>query len=208
MTVRQTFPSPVALSVEAVSLTRGARMLFRELSARAEPGDFVVARGPNGSGKSSLLRLIAGLLRPHAGRVRLEGAEEASLATHYLGHLDALKGGLDAGAHARFWAELFGASAPQSRQAALARVGLVAIADLPARVLSQGQRRRLTLSRLLLAPRPLWLLDEPAAGLDASGKALLEALIAEHRAHGGIVVAALHEPLGPEPTAIIELGGA
>lgn len=192
------------VEVEALALRRGARVLFEGLSFRAGPGDFIELRGANGSGKTSLLRAIAGLLRPAAGAIRIDGAEEPALSLHLLGHRDGLKGALSVRAHARYWAGLLGAGGDV--EAALARVGLGRIADLPAQVLSQGQARRLALTRLLTAPRPIWLLDEPASGLDANGRALLDALIAEHRAGGGLVIAALHESLGVDG-ARVELGG-
>ncbi len=193
----------VSLDVEALSLVRGGRTLFERLTFTASPGSLTEIRGPNGSGKTSLLRGIAGLLRPAAGQIALRGAEDAQLAIHLLGHRDGLKGALNVRAHARYWAGLLGAGADV--EAALARVGLAPIADLPARVLSQGQARRLALARLLAAPRPVWLLDEPAAGLDAAGKAMLADVINAHLRGGGVAIAALHEPLGVDGR-IVELG--
>lgn len=184
----------VSLAVEGLSVARGGRLLLEGLSFRAEPGSFFEIRGPNGSGKTSLLRCLAGLLEPAHGRIRIEGVEERQLALHLLGHRDGLKGALSARAHARFWAGLLGGVADV--EGALETVGLGRVADLPARVLSQGQARRLALCRLLVAPRPVWLLDEPAAGLDAAGKTLLDRCIATHRGSGGVVIAALHESLG------------
>jgi heme exporter protein A len=192
------------LSVERLSLARGGRVLFEGVSFRAGPGDFVDIRGPNGAGKTSLLRAIAGFLRPAAGAIGIDGAEEPELALHFLGHQDGLKPSLDGRAHAAFWAGLLGGAAGE----ALVRVGLGAIADLPARALSQGQRRRLALARLIAAPRPLWLLDEPAAALDAAGRGVLDAMIEAHRREGGVVLAALHEALGAAPSATVQLGEA
>jgi heme exporter protein A len=194
--------SAARVSIEHLSLARGGRVLFSNLSFAARPGDFVEIRGANGAGKTSLLRAVAGFLRPASGRIAVEGVEERQIALHLIGHQDGLKLSLDARAHVGFWAGLMGGGEGD----ALGTVGLTALADLPARVLSQGQRRRLALARLIAAPRPIWLLDEPAASLDAAGRALLDGLIAVHRRGGGIVLAALHEGLGAAPSATIELG--
>ncbi|MET0183229.1 MAG: heme ABC exporter ATP-binding protein CcmA [Caulobacterales bacterium] len=195
--------APVRLSVEAVTLERGGHVLFERLSFSAAGGDFVELRGPNGAGKTSLLRAIAGFLKLTTGAITFEGVEDAQLALHLLGHRDGLKAALNVEAHARYWASLLGEGADAG--AALDRVGLARIADLPARILSQGQSRRLALTRLVTAPRPVWLLDEPAAGLDTQGKDLLDALIAEHRARGGLVIAGLHERLTEEATMTVTL---
>lgn len=194
------------LRVEGLAIVRGGRQLFEGLSLAAKPGDFVELRGANGTGKTSLLRAIAGFLRPHSGRIMFEGAEEPALALHYLGHLNGLKSAASVTAHLRYWAGLLGGGG--DADAVLACVGLAAQADLPARALSQGQSRRLALSRLLLAPRPIWLLDEPAAALDARGREMLARLIVEHRVQGGLVLAAVHEPLGPTPSQTVTLGVA
>jgi heme exporter protein A len=206
MSAPGSFPIQPSLSVEGLSLMRGGRTLFEALSFAVAPGDFVEIRGPNGAGKTSLLRVLAGFLPPGSGAVAFAGAPEPDLALHYLGHLDGLKLALSARAHARYWAALLGEGGDGAQ--ALARVGLGAIADLPARALSQGQRRRLALARLIAAPRPIWMLDEPAAGLDGAGKAMLAGLIAEHRAAGGLALAALHEPLALAASAVIALGPA
>lgn len=189
---------------EALALARGGRVLFDALSFAAEPGAYIEIRGANGAGKTSLLRVLAGFLKPRAGRVLIEPAEEPALALHFVGHRNALKSGADARAHLRYWAALFGGAGDDE---ALARFGLSAVADLPARALSQGEARRLALARLLAAPRPIWLLDEPAAALDGEGRAALVDLIASHREQGGLAIAAVHEPLGPAPSATISLGG-
>lgn len=191
------------LRVESLAVARGERVLFADLSFLAGPGDFIELKGANGAGKTSLLRAIAGFLHPAAGRVLIEGVEEPALALHALGHRDGLKSPLDARAHVRFWAGLLGGT--NDGTSALQRVGLEKIADLPARALSQGQGRRLALARLLTAPRPIWLLDEPAAGLDSAGKRMLAELIQTHRSEGGMVIAAVHEPLGPAPSQTLEL---
>lgn len=194
------------LRVEGLAIVRGGRQLFEGLSLTAGPGDFVELRGANGTGKTSLLRAIAGFLPTRAGRVVFERVEEPALALHYLGHLNGLKSAASVKAHLRYWAGLLGGG--EDADAVLNRVGLSSQADLPARALSQGQARRLALSRLALAPRPLWLLDEPAAALDARGREMLASLIEEHRARGGVALAAVHEPLGPAPSQTITLGAA
>jgi heme exporter protein A len=153
--------------------------------------------GPNGAGKSSLLRLVAGLLPPAEGRLLWDGEDAlADRAGHarrlrYLGHADALKPALTARENLDFYARLWGGEVAPALEA----LGLAALADLPARVLSSGQKRRLALARLALAPAPLWLLDEPTIGLDAVSVARLGGLFAAHRDRGGIVLAATHLPL-------------
>jgi heme exporter protein A len=191
----------ITLELDGLTAVRGGRVLFENLSFAAGAGAFVELRGANGAGKTSLLRIIAGYLKPRTGVVRLPGAEEPSLILHYLGHQNALKGACSVREHARYWAGLLGGDAGD----AIERVGLERQAALPARVLSQGQARRLALARLLAAPRPLWLLDEPAAALDQDGRMLLAALIEAHRREGGIVIAALHESLGPTPSQTVTI---
>lgn len=186
-----------------MSIARGGRVLFDGLSLWAAPGAHVEIVGPNGSGKTSLLRAIAGFLRPRAGRISFEGAAEPALALHYVGHQNGLKPTADVRAHLRYWAGLFG-GAPRE-DFAFERLDLGDLAQLPARALSQGQARRLALARLIVAPRPIWLLDEPAAALDAAGRAVLNELIDAHRAEHGIVLAAVHEPLGPRPSDVVTL---
>lgn len=189
------------LRVEGLSIARGGRLLFEGLSFAAEAGSYVELRGANGAGKTSLLRAIAGFLRPRAGRIVFAGMEEPVLGLHFVGHQNALKGAASALDHVGYWAGLFGGATGD----ALERVGLSAQADLPARVLSQGQGRRLALARLLVARRPIWLLDEPAAALDANGRAMLAGLLETHCGQGGLVLAAVHEPLGPV-AVVINLG--
>lgn len=204
MSTRHDAPShSTTVSVTGLAVERGGWRLFDNLSFTAAPGEHVALTGRNGAGKTSLLRALAGFLRPSAGTIAIPGAEadERGARVHFLGHRDGLKPPLDARAHVRFWAELLG-GAPR---AAIERVGLMRVADLPARTLSAGQSRRLALARLLVAPRPVWLLDEPAAALDAAGKALLDDLMSAHRRDGGVIIAAVHEPLGA-PSQTITLG--
>lgn len=176
---------------------RAGRIVFARRAFRIEAGGLLVLRGPNGAGKSSLLRLMAGLLPPAHGTLLWNGedvaddpyAHRARLA--YAGHDDALKPGLSVIEHLEFHAALRGARALRL-EAALSAFGLEALAKTPARFLSAGQRKRVALARLVAAPAPLWLLDEPSNGLDAGAVAKLEAAIAAHRRDGGIVVAATH----------------
>lgn len=197
------FQDNPALRVDGLAIARGGRVLFSGLTFAAQAGDYVELRGANGSGKTSLIRALAGFLPPRAGTIAFERIEEPALALHYVGHANGLKSNASVASHTRYWAGLFGVA---DDEGALARVGLSGARDRLARTLSQGQARRLALSRLVVAPRPIWLLDEPAAALDADGRETLGALVAAHRADGGIVVAAVHEPLGPEPSLALTVG--
>ena len=164
--------------------------------------------GPNGSGKSSLLRLIAGLLRPSAGRIELQGGPaERTIPeqAHYLGHLDALKPSLTVAENLGFWTRYLGDRVGGACEA-LAAVGLGGLTDLPAAYLSAGQRRRLSLARLIAVPRPIWLLDEPTSALDMAGQERLAELMREHLGTGGMILAATHGPLWIEAKEL-RLGG-
>jgi heme exporter protein A len=191
----------IALSVQDLALQRGERVLFRRLSLRLEAGEIVALTGSNGAGKTSLLRAVAGFLRPLAGRIAFEGAsgalpnEDARRAgCHLVGHQDGLKAGRRARDELLFQARWHGGTA-RSALAAAERLGLTRLLSLEVRVLSAGQRRRLALARLIASPRPLWLLDEPLAPLDAPSRTLLGSVMAEHLAGGGLIVAAVHDPL-------------
>jgi heme exporter protein A len=179
---------------------RGEIPVFEDLDFAADAGEALWLAGPNGSGKSSLLRLMAGLLEPVDGAIAWGGASIAAdreahrARLRYLGHLDAVKPHLSVAENLRFWAEYW--DAPHNTVApALERVGLARLRDAAGRRLSAGQRRRLALARLLLAPAALWLLDEPTAALDSDGIVLFSELVAECRARGGIVVFSSHEVL-------------
>lgn len=165
-------------------------MLFEGLSFKLSGGEALELRGPNGSGKSTLLRILAGLTRAHAGSVKFTGPDDDP-PRHYLGHSDAVKPSETAAEQARFWSRYFGHDGETAKRA-LDRVGLASRQDVPGRGLSAGQKRRLALTRLLIDPRPVWLLDEPTAALDVEGRALVTALVAEHMKGGGMVVAAIH----------------
>ena len=177
---------------------RGERMVFGGLDFRLGPSEALVLRGPNGSGKSSLLRVMAGLVRLFAGRLAWDGAsvdddrEAHAGRLHFLGHLDGVKAALTVGENLRFWSQLRGASGAAAVGEALDTLGLGPLADAPARYLSAGQRRRLALARLVAAPAALWLLDEPTNGLDDASLAAFEAMLARHRAGGGMVALATH----------------
>jgi heme exporter protein A len=192
------------LRVEALTLARGGRVLFEGLNFSAASRAYIEVRGANGAGKTSLLRALAGFLEPGAGKITYGGVDEPALALHFLGHVNALKPTSNVGDHLHYWAGLLDGGFDEDD--ILARVGLRGLADRPARTLSQGQQRRLALSRLLIAPRPIWLLDEPAAALDESGRARVAELIETHRSNAGLVIAAVHEALGPTPSQTLDLG--
>ena len=198
------------LAAENLTLERGGRRLFANLSFEASAGEAIVVTGPNGAGKSSLLRGLSGFLGFANGGVRLEGGSaETSLQeqTHYLGHADALKAALTAAENLSFWAQMLGGSGAEVASA-LTRLGLPHIADFPVRALSAGQKRRVALARLLVAPRPLWLLDEPTTALDVGAQALFAGVMRAHLESGGIVVAATHAPLGLDGAKSVRLEGA
>jgi heme exporter protein A len=193
-------PQPGTFAGTGLACVRGERLLFRGLSFVLAAGGALVLAGPNGSGKSSLLRLMAGLLPRAAGILTWDGvpvgaaseAQRARLA--YLGHQDALKPTLTVRETLDLHARLRGRRTDVA--AALEALGIAMLIDTPGRQLSAGQRRRVGLARLLVAPAPLWLLDEPTVGLDEAGLAAFRAIAAAHRRAGGAIVAATHSELG------------
>lgn len=198
------------LSGRGVTCVRGGREVFADLDFEVASGEVLAVTGHNGSGKTSLLRLVAGLLMPTEGTIALEGGEaELTLAeqAHYLGHRDALKPALSVEENLSFWQNFLGGEAAEAA-ACLKAVGIDHAAHLPAAYLSAGQRRRLSLARLLAVRRPVWLLDEPTAALDAAGQQLFSGLMREHLARGGLIVAATHGPLGIEARELRMEGSA
>jgi heme exporter protein A len=188
---------------------RGERRVFEALDFALPPGGALVLTGANGSGKSSLLRLMAGLTPPEAGVLAWDGVPVADdpaahrARLHFIGHADALKPVLTVAETLAFWAGMRGGAALEP---ALDRFRLAALAETPCRLLSQGQRRRLALARLVASPAALWLLDEPLAGLDEDAVADLADAIAAHRAAGGLVVLSTHAPLGLAEAVVVALG--
>lgn len=178
------------LSLHDVACLRGGRLLFERVSLRLGGGGALLLAGPNGAGKSSMIRICAGLLPPSAGAVRRTTA--CALADEGL----ALDDRLTLGAALRFWSRLDGRDA----EIGLDAMGLTDLSALPVRMLSTGQRKRAVLARLIASGAPLWLLDEPANGLDAEGEQRLAAAITEHRRNGGALIVASHQPL-PLPEA-------
>ena len=203
-----TFPEPAELVGEQLACRRGERLVFAGLDCRLRAGGALVLTGANGSGKSSLLRLLATLLTPAAGRLTWRGAPVANeparyrAVLHYVGHLDAIKPALTAREMLGFWSAMRATRRPALDEA-LDAFGIAALSDQPCRWLSAGQRRKLALARLVAAPAPIWLLDEPSAALDREGESRLERAIAVHRAAGGRVALATHQPLDiPEAVEI------
>lgn len=192
------FSPDLRLEARGLTIRRGFRLLFEGLDLDLLAGEIVQLSGPNGAGKSTLMRILAGFSRADAGTIRWPGApEEAEITSlfHYHGHREALREALTPWENLAFAAGLLGGGTEAIRPA-LEKLGAGALADLPVQVLSAGQRRRVALARLLVAPRPVWLLDEPLAALDLEGQGLVGRLLADHRAQGGMALVATHQPLG------------
>jgi heme exporter protein A len=197
------------LTASDLACVRGGREVFPDVSFALGAGEALLVTGPNAAGKSSLLRLVAGLLQPQQGRLELEGCDaELTIGeqAHYLGHQDALKPSLSVAENLAFWVAFLGGGGAKGG-AALAAVGLGGLAHLPAVYLSAGQRRRLSLARLIAVERPIWLLDEPASALDVAGQAMLTDLMRAHLAGGGLILAATHGPIGLDGAKELKLGG-
>jgi heme exporter protein A len=195
-----------ALSLKNLAVRRGGRLLFEDLGLELAAGEACALVGPNGSGKTSLLRAVAGLVRPEAGDIVFDGVEAdvaRGAGLHFIGHQDGLKPARTAWEELRFWSLWSGGDAAAA-EAAAAALELTALLDLEVRRLSAGQRRRLALARLLAAPRPLWLLDEPLAPLDARWRERFGELIADHLRRKGLILAAVHDPL-PGATQTLEI---
>jgi len=193
-----------------LACVRGGRDVFSGVSFAVASGEALTISGPNGAGKSSLLRLIAGLLRAGGGKLALEGGDaELTIGeqAHYLGHQDALKASLTVAENLRFWAGFFGAGRADL-SGPLSAVGLDSLADFPAAYLSAGQRRRLSIARLLAVHRPIWLLDEPTSTLDAAAQIRLGELMRAHLGSGGLILAATHGALGLDGAKELRLGAS
>ena len=195
------------ISVTGLTLSRGERILFRDLSFDLAAGEAVALTGANGAGKTSLLRALAGFIRPDAGTIAFADAEPAEARRrhlHWLGHLDGLKGARRARDELAFQAQWLGADA-DGIAAAIDLLALEPLLDLEVRQLSAGQRRRLAFARLIATPRPVWLLDEPFAPLDARWRAALGLLMQAHVDKGGSILAAVHDPL-PVAARALDIG--
>lgn len=198
-----------ALEARKLTCVRGGRSLFSSLSFKVKSGHALILRGPNGSGKTSLLRIIAGFLTPEEGHLRWGGLEgKAALQAlqeniHLIGHLTALKPVLSVAENVGIWATLHGSDAQTAE--ALQAMGLAELAELPVHFLSEGQKRRTALARLMAFQKPIWLLDEPLAGLDAVSVNRLTEAITGHLSNGGIAVIATHQLLRLEAELQSEL---
>jgi heme exporter protein A len=194
------------LEAEELAAFRGERLVFSGVSFRVSAGSALLLTGPNGAGKSTLLRVLAGLGRAEAGRLLWQGADAlADRAEHagrvaYLGHQDAIKPGLTAAENLRFW------GSPSAVAYALETAALAPLADLPARMLSAGQKRRLALARLAMTAAKIWLLDEPTLGLDVAAVARFGVSLAGHLEQGGVVITATHLPLPLPGAAELAMG--
>ena len=205
-----TSPTALMLGARDLAVERGGRIVFSDLDFRVSSGAALVVTGRNGAGKSTLLRTIAGLLKPSAGALTLEGGDpERTIGQqcHYFGHQDALKTALSVEENLAFW-RAFNDRPAAGVFDALEAVGLGRLAGLPAAYLSAGQRRRLSLARLIVSERPIWLLDEPTSALDAASERMFLGLLEAHLGRGGIAVAATHLPLAIASTVRLEIGAA
>lgn len=207
--------APVQLQIRDLVVARAGRRVIDGVSFDISSGEALLLTGRNGAGKTTLIRTLAGYLEPQSGAITLDGWDrerDIREACHYVGHLDSNKASLSVLENLRFWQAYLGGPASSTRPAqdqlwsALERFEIDPLADIPAGYLSAGQKRRLGLARLLVAERPVWLLDEPTVSLDARSTALLTGLIDAHVAAGGLVVAATHLPLGLGKARELRLG--
>jgi heme exporter protein A len=194
---------PIRLRVEGLSAKRGEDLIFHDISFVLEAGEALIVTGPNGSGKSTLLRVLSGLLTPESGSVRLDDTSadigHPRELCHYLGHRNAMKRELTVAENLSFWKSFMGDSPSGSGigiEEATEALGLGGISHLPFGYLSAGQQRRIAMAKLLVAHRPVWILDEPTAALDAAADRMFAGLVERHLSAGGIAVAATHQPLG------------
>ena len=202
------------LVAEGLSARRGEDLIFQDISFEIASGEALVVKGANGSGKSTLLRVLAGLLPAEKGTAKLLAAaqpvERLSEATHYLGHRNAMKRELTVEENLAFWKAFLGDFAGGmgvSIDEAAESVGLGGIVHLPFGYLSAGQQRRMAMAKLLVAWRPVWILDEPTAALDAAAEEMFAGLVTAHLARGGIAIAATHQPLGLEGVKELRMTG-
>ncbi len=201
-----------SLAVRDLGCVRGGRRVFSGVSFALKPGQGLLLTGPNGAGKTSLLRLLAGLSRPASGEIVFGDSaadDEIPLAerSHFVGHLNAVKAAMTVAENATFAARYLNGDDTRVPRA-LEALGIAHLADLPAGILSAGQKRRVGLARLLTVRRPLWLLDEPTVSLDAASAAVLADMISGHLTEGGMAVIATHAPLGVDLAERLELGAA
>ena len=202
------------LVAEGLSAKRGEDLIFQDISFEIASGEALVVKGANGSGKSTLLRVLAGLLPAHSGAAKLLAAahpvERVGEAAHYLGHRNAMKRELTVEENLSFWQSFFGDFAGGTGLPvieAVEAVGLGGIAHLPFGYLSAGQQRRMAMAKLLVSWRPVWILDEPTAALDAAAETMFAGLVTAHLARGGIAIAATHQPLGLEGAKELRMTG-
>ena len=202
-------PVRMRLVAHNLCIDRGGRRIVESADFSLSDGQAMVVAGPNGAGQSTLLRAIAGLLPLAAGSLSLDGeAEDVAGALHYVGHSEGMKPALTVRENLDFWGAFLARDGVAGRDPAdaLAAFGLAHAIDIPAGYLSAGQKRRAALARLLVAPRPIWLLDEPTTALDLRSQGALAAIMGEHRKGGGMILAATHSPLGLEGAAELRLG--
>ncbi|KXO79450.1 heme ABC exporter ATP-binding protein CcmA [Brucella anthropi] len=195
------------LEAENLAGERGGETIFAGLSFALSEGEALVVTGPNGSGKSTLLRIICGLLQPEAGKVELR--EDGTVlpvraACHYLGHQNAMKPALSVRENLSFWQKFNGAAQSEIDEA-LEAVDLPGVEHLPFGYLSTGQKRRVSIAKLLVSHRPLWIVDEPTAGLDKASEARFAEIMRGHMREGGMIVAATHIPLGLEGVSALDM---
>ncbi|GLU26257.1 heme ABC exporter ATP-binding protein CcmA [Brucella sp. NBRC 12950] len=195
------------LGAENLAGERGGETIFAGLSFEVSSGEALIVTGPNGSGKSTLLRIICGLLAPEAGKIELledRAALPVRAACHYLGHQNAMKPALSVRENLMFW-QKFNGSARFDIDEALEAVDLPGVEHLPFGYLSTGQKRRVSIAKLLISHRPLWIVDEPTAGLDKASEARFAELMRDHMGEGGMVIAATHIPLGLEGVRTLDM---